>query len=304
VAITVSAIIPTYNRASYVSSAIESALDQGPNVEVIVVDDDSTDNTRDVVGQFEHVRYIHQPNGKEGAARNTGAAQARGDYFAFLDSDDYWLPGKLVADIQRFEAADRPAVVYSRAENIDERDRSLGVRNLQTPQSDIFWALAREAFMPMSTVAVRADAFRACGGFNPDPRLSGTADWELWLRLSARWPVGFVDQARTRIRVHPSSMLADPRYMEPAMLAGVDYALADPIVRQRVAGRAGFVRACMYVTLALHAYRHRRRARSLTWLARAFAAWPAQLSDPRFLGALSRAVLGPSVVASLRRASI
>jgi hypothetical protein len=299
----VSAIIPTYNRAGYVGRAIESALDQGANVEVIVVDDDSTDNTRDVVGSYSKVRYIHQPNRKEGAARNTGAAAAQGEYFAFLDSDDYWQPGKLDADLERFEQPDRPALVYSRALNVDEHDRPLGIRRLQTPQGDVFWALAREAFMPMSTVAVRADAFRACGGFNGDPRLSGTADWELWMRFAARWPVGFVDLDKTRtcIRVHASSMLADPRYMEPAMLAGVDYALADPIVSRRVGGRAGFVRACMYVTLALHAYRHRRRARSLMWLARALGAWPAQLGDPRFIGALGRVLLGRSLVTALRR---
>lgn len=301
----VSAIIPTWNRAEFVARAIQSALDQrladGAPVEVIVVDDESTDDTAEVVRSFPSVHYIRQANRREGAARNTGAAQASGTYFGFLDSDDFWLPGKLAGDVARFERRDRPALVYSRALNVDESDRTIGARHLRAPQGDVFWALAREAFIPMSSVTVRADPFRACGGFVEDPRLSGTADWELWLRLAARWPVGFVDQTRTCIRVHGTSMLADPGYMEPAMLSGVRYTLADPVVARRARGREGFIRASMYVTLALHAYRHRRRGRSAQWLARALVAWPAQVLDPRFLGALGRAAVGPSVVASLKR---
>jgi glycosyltransferase involved in cell wall biosynthesis len=304
VAVTVSAIIPTYNRAGYVGRAIRGALDQElteGEVEVIVVDDESTDNTADVVRAFPGVRFIRQPNRKEGAARNTGAAVAQGSYLAFCDSDDYWLAGKIAADVERFAAADRPALVYSRIRNVDELDRDLGVRELQAPQGDVFWALAREAFMPMSSVAVRADAFRACGGFVEDPRLSGTADWELWLRIAARWPIGFVDQTRTCMRVHSMSMLATPGYMDRAMIAGVEYALRDSVVARRAHGREGFLWACMYVTLALHAYRHRQRSRSARWLARALLAWPAEIVDPRFVGAAARTVLGPNIVGSFKR---
>src|SRR4029077_14296153 len=153
-------------------------------VEVIVVDDESTDATPEVTAEFgTRIRYLRQANRREGAARNAGAARALGAYFAFLDSDDYWLPGKLAADLSRFEQPDRPALVYSRGRNVDTLDRTIGERQLPTPQGDIFWDLAREAFMPMSSVAVRADAFRACGGFTEDRDLSGTADWECWMRL-------------------------------------------------------------------------------------------------------------------------
>jgi len=301
--VTVSVIIPTYNRADYVGKAIQSALDQQPAPEVIVVDDESTDNTEEVVRRFDNVTYIRQENRREGAARNSGAARASGTYLAFLDSDDFWLPGKLAADSARFEQPDHPALVYSRALNVNERDAVIGARTLPSPEGDVFWALAREAFLPMSSVAVRADAFREIGGFVEDRQLSGTADWELWLRLTARWPVGFVDQTRTCVRVHGGSMLGHPEYMEPAMLAGVRHALADPVVAQRTRGREAFVRASMYVTLALHAYRHRRRTRSARWLARALAAWPAEALDPRFLGAVVRAAVGPTVIGSLKRRS-
>jgi glycosyltransferase involved in cell wall biosynthesis len=301
----VTAVIATYNRADLVQQAIRSALEQrvaGGEVEVIVVDDASTDNTPEVVAGFgPAVRYVRQArNQREGTARNAGVRMASGAYCAFLDSDDFWLTGKLAADVARLEATDRPALVYSRALNVGATGEHLGVRALRNPQGDVFWALAREAFMPMSSVAVRTDAFRACGGFCEDRDLSGTADWELWMRLAARWPVGFVEQTATCIRVHAQHMLADPAYMERAMLAGVRHALADPAVAARARGRERFIQACMYVTIALNAYANGRRKRSWQWLARAVATWPPQLADPRFVGAAGRALLGPAAVRRLK----
>jgi glycosyltransferase involved in cell wall biosynthesis len=307
VTVVFSAIIPTYNRAGFVARAIESALEQRlpvapAEVEVIVVDDESSDATPEVAASFgSRITYLRQANRREGAARNAGAARASGTYFAFLDSDDYWLAGKLAADLARFEQSDAPALVYSRGRNVDPADRLIGERRLSTPQGDVFWNLAREAFIPMSTVAVRADAFRTCGGFIEDLDLSGTADWELWLRLAARWQVGFVDLVGTCIRVHERNMSADPRYMERAMLAGVRHALADPVIAKRARGRERFIRACMYVTIALNAYANRRRRRSWVWLARALATWPPQLLDARFSGAVARALVGPILASRMRR---
>jgi glycosyltransferase involved in cell wall biosynthesis len=300
-----SAIIPTYNRANFVGRAIDSALHQQlpaqGTVEVIVVDDESTDSTPEVAARFgERITYLRQPNRREGAARNAGAARASGTYFAFLDSDDYWLPGKLAADLNRFEQPDKPALVYSRGRNVDPVGRLIGERRLYTPQGDVFWSLAREAFIPMSTVAVRADAFTACGGFVEDRELSGTADWELWMRLAARWTVGFVDRVGTCIRVHERNMSADPGYMERAMLCGVRHALADPVIAERARGRERFIQACMYVTIALNAYTNRRRRRTWLWLARALATWPPQLLDARFSGAAIRALVGPTFATRMR----
>src|SRR5947209_12509502 len=101
------------------------------------------------------------------------------------------------------------------------------------------------------------------------------------MRLAGRWPVGFVDQTATCIRVHARNMSSDPRYMERAMLSGVRYALADPVIAERARGRERFIRACMYVTIALNAYTNGRRARSWIWLARALFSWPPEVFDTR-----------------------
>ena len=157
-----SAIIPTYNRAMYLAHAVQSAIDQSVaavgSVEVVVVDDESTDNTPEIASSFgDRILYLKQANRREGAARNAGASRASGTYLAFLDSDDYWLPGKLARDLVRFGQPDRPALVYSRGRNVDPFDRPIGERHLNNPQGDVFWPLAREAFMPMSTYTTLRD---------------------------------------------------------------------------------------------------------------------------------------------------
>lgn len=304
VTVLVSAIIPTYNRANFLLEAINSALDQslpGGDVEVIVVDDGSTDNTPELVGSFGPLlHYLRRPNGREGAARNTGAQVATGKYLAFLDSDDYWLPGKLAGDVARMQRSDEPVFVYSRAINVTAANEPLPSRLHAAPEGDIFWQLARKAYVPMSSVTVRADAFRLCTGFQEDPALSGTCDWELWMRMAARWPVGFVDQLLTCIRVHKRNMLSDPALMERSMLTGLKYALADPVVAERARGRAQVVRSWVYIAIALNAYANGRRVRSWRWLANSLLVWPPQALDPHFWGALARTLLGPNGVHRVR----
>ena len=111
--LSISVIIPTYNRAHLVGRAIQSALSQcEPGDEVIVIDDGSTDGTREVVAPFgSRVRYQHVTNGGCGRARNIGLSVARGDLVAFLDSDDEWFPGKLM--LQRRLMRARPEVLFS-----------------------------------------------------------------------------------------------------------------------------------------------------------------------------------------------
>ncbi|MBD3243330.1 MAG: glycosyltransferase [Chitinivibrionales bacterium] len=111
----ISVVIPTYNRRSYITEAIDSVLAQTyDDYEVVVVDDGSTDGTREALEQYAHaIRYVYQENAGCAAARNTGLEHARGRWIAFLDSDDVWLPDKLAtqaADLQHFPAANAHAL--------------------------------------------------------------------------------------------------------------------------------------------------------------------------------------------------
>jgi glycosyltransferase involved in cell wall biosynthesis len=112
----ITALIDTYNYARFIGNAIESVLAQDfppEQMEVLVVDDGSTDNTREVVARFgARVRYLHKPNGGQASALNLGFAEARGEYVALLDADDVWLPGKLRRVVETFDAHPDAGMVY------------------------------------------------------------------------------------------------------------------------------------------------------------------------------------------------
>ena len=126
---TVSVIIPTYNRAHLVDRAIQSVLNQTyKDFELIIVDDGSTDNTEDIIKEFqkkdERIKYIrHEENRGGSAARNTGIKAAKGEYIAFLDSDDEWLPIKLGRQISEFTNKSKIALVYTGRIIIEEGER-------------------------------------------------------------------------------------------------------------------------------------------------------------------------------------
>lgn len=127
----VSVIIPTFNREQLLPRAINSVLRQmGPEDEVLVIDDDSTDNTAAVVARYEHVRYLRKPHGGAGAARNLGIDESRNPLIAFLDSDDEWLPGKITLQRRLMEALPSTAYCFSDFRVID-RDGNTYPRYLQ-----------------------------------------------------------------------------------------------------------------------------------------------------------------------------
>ena len=124
---TVSVVIPTYNRALMVKEAIQSVLDQTySDFEIIVVDDGSTDDTREVVTAFaDKVRYVFQENSGRSNARNRAIHMARGRYIAFLDSDDLYMPHKLDMQVACMEKVPEFGMVYSTAVCIDEQGNDL-----------------------------------------------------------------------------------------------------------------------------------------------------------------------------------
>ncbi len=125
-ALSISTVIPTYNRAALIPRAVESALGEArPGDEIIVVDDGSTDDTESAVAPYEgRIRYVKIPNGGAGGARNRGVREARGDLVAFLDSDDEWMPGKL--ELQRTLLEARPDILFCFS-NFCVRDADGGV---------------------------------------------------------------------------------------------------------------------------------------------------------------------------------
>ncbi len=184
----VSVVIPTYNRAHVISAAIKSVLEQSfRDLEVIVVDDASTDGTEGVVRSLDdgRVRYIrHEENKGAPAARNTGINAARGQYVAFQDSDDEWLPGKLQKQMEAFrDAPPEVGVVYSGFWRIKNGGKTyIPSGGVKKKEGNILKELFRGNFVATPTMVVRKRCFEKAGMF--DEHLPRLQDWELVIRLS------------------------------------------------------------------------------------------------------------------------
>lgn len=198
----VSVIIPTYNRAGMVPLAIESALAQEyPDLEVLVVDDGSTDATADVVRRFP-VRYVRQANRGIASARNRGLHLATGDLVAFLDSDDLYLAGRLRDQVPYFLRWPETVLVYSWFSIRDQGGRVCPGRRCRLSGSIGRELLGKSMEGPLATatVMVRRDAVLVIGGFDEDFQLA--EDTDLWCRLARTGSVGLVPKVVAEIRPH------------------------------------------------------------------------------------------------------
>ena len=206
----VSVVIPTRDRADHVLDAVASALgQQDVTVEVIVVDDGSTDHTPQLLAAIDddRVRVVRQEPGQGVArARNLGIAQARGEWIAFLDDDDLWAPGKLRTQL---DAAARVngALAYGAAVVVDDRHAVLQLSAAPAAAGLGRDILARNVIPGgCSNLIARTELVRRVGGF--DDRFSMMADWDLWIRLAQVAPAGGCDDVLVAYRRHDQTMVA------------------------------------------------------------------------------------------------
>ena len=204
----VSVVIATYNMGEYVAQAVSSVLGQ-PNVdlEVVVVDDGSTDATREVLREFlgdPRVRVIQQENQGQPQAKNTGIRATRGRYIAFCDADDYWLSNKLAVQLPLFEKNPKVGVVYSRVFKLHQ-DHSMHERvEHLLYRGDILKKLFVRNIVPFGTAVVRRECFEQLGVF--DESIPMGIDWDLWLRFAVRWEFDFVPEPTYVYRVWHGQM--------------------------------------------------------------------------------------------------
>jgi glycosyltransferase involved in cell wall biosynthesis len=205
----ITAIIPSFNSGRFVVQAVESVLAQTyGNVETIVVDDGSTDDTADRLAAYlGDIRYIRQPNGGLSRARNRGMEEARGEFFAFLDADDMWLPEKLL--LQWECLADQPdaGLVHTDTcrlyESTGERVYVPGgaERFCGTCYTEFFWGHS----VTPSTVMVSRQCIDEVGGFDESIRRPSTQDLDLWIRIARNCPLAYVDKPLVLYRYHATN---------------------------------------------------------------------------------------------------
>jgi len=272
--IRISAIIPTYNDAGRLRCAIASVLAQTePPVELIVVDDGSTDDTRAVAASFgDRVRYVHQANQGPSAARNTGIRISTGDYIAFLDSDDSWLPEKLARQREAFTAAPESALCYTGVRWVNEQDGSHQDQEANDPAA-IWPALRFHNCITgsASAVCVKRDCLDSIGGFCE--QLTAHEDWDVWFRIARRHPVTAVREPLTVINVRPESISVDVERMQRNMELFLNRTPLEGLTGiSRVVWRQRFYSVELF-RLAMM-LRTRRQPGELRYLLRSIAAWP------------------------------
>ena len=228
----VSVVIPVFNGASYVAKAVQSVQDQTMrDVEIIVVDDGSTDGTQEILMELERaatdIRMVSQEHQGSSVARNTGIERARGDFIAFLDCDDVWLPEKLAKQLDYFEKHPEVGLVYTDLEIVGED----GVIHERVSARDCREPMAR-AFVDghgteMSSSLVRSDIVRKAGGLNPAIYFT-REDLDFFIRVYRMTEFGCVDEALVRkLRHAPRATFFDFERHRDLDLSGYERFLDD-----------------------------------------------------------------------------
>jgi glycosyltransferase involved in cell wall biosynthesis len=252
----VAIVIPAYNQAHYLGEAIRSALAQTyADLAVIVVDDGSTDPTREVVESFNDPRitYVYQENAGLSAARNTGIRRTNSPYISFLDSDDLFLPEKLSLLVPLLEKDAEIHLAAGQAVVIDEKGRrreKQSENKIPDPSSRFL------LYNPLhvGSVLLRRACLEKIGLFDED--LRAYEDWDLWLRLlRAGYRIAWIDQPVSLYRFHEAQMTRDGTRMRTASLAVLNKTFRDPKLPEAWRTLEDLAYSHSYLRSAAQAYR-------------------------------------------------
>ena len=190
----VSVIIPTYNRAYCIERAVNSALSQTyHDYEIIVIDDGSTDTTRDILKKYDHrITHIYQPNRGISNARNHGIRLSKGKYIAFLDSDDTWIPEKLAIQVKLLEDDSKLGIVCSKMIILDNLGNECGIKPEDRTGNNFKELIEIGGDLPTSSVMTRRECFDKVGMF--DESLAMMEDFEMWVRIASQYDIYFFNE--------------------------------------------------------------------------------------------------------------
>ena len=223
----VSVIIPVHNTERYLGEAIESVLGQTqPPAELIVVDDGSTDGSAAVARRYEAVRYVYQENAGQPAALNNGVCAASGDFLAFLDADDVWVPDKLAVQLGALAAEPTVDMVFGQAQQFVDADAPPEVAARFRAEREIL-----PAQLP-SAMLIRRAAFERVGEFRSDWKLGNVVDW--YARATEAGLVSrMLDRVVYRRRIHGGNISITAQKSQSDYLAVIKAALDRRRAQQR-----------------------------------------------------------------------
>lgn len=284
-----SIIMPTFNRAAFIGRSITSVLEQDFSAwELIVVDDGSEDNTKDIVGAFvdERIKYHFQQNHERAAARNAGSALSTGHYVTFLDSDDIFYNGHLTTAVEVMEKHSRPEIFHLGYE-------LKGYSDTETFKIDFFPAVGNDELVNGNSLScqgvfLRADIAREYK-FNPDRELSGSEDYELWLRLASRFPIHCDNRITSAVIQHNarSVVSTSPEKLVRRIALLEQYLGSDEAFRKQFGGKIRVIRSNLQIYISLHlALMENQRSNAIRHLVKAVAISPLAVTRRAFYGAL------------------
>lgn len=226
----VSVVIPNYNYGRFLAAAISSVLAQTySNIEIIVVDDGSTDNSIEVLQRFgKQIKWFGQKNMGVSCARNRGVAESSGEILAFLDSDDLWIPQKLEKQIEVFESDKSVGLVHCGYVDIDKSGNLLEehTNGMAGWVAEEMIRFQRAVILGSgSAAAVRRDIFENIGGF--DPNTAPVEDWEFGFQTARHYKIGFVPEVLMKYRQHGSNSHLNIKRMERAFLGAYNKVFAE-----------------------------------------------------------------------------
>lgn len=288
-----SVIIPAYNRENYVLKAIYSLLSQpSDGLEVIVVDDGSTDNTERVVHSIKDTRlsYIKIINSERGAARNVGIKAAKGLYVTFLDSDDF-VYGNYFSEFMIFtDKMNLPQVFHMNYEIISDDGKKLRRDTNITPIND---KLVYGNYLSCAGVFIKRDVALK-NLFNENRLLAGMEDWELWLRLASKNKIEYHPVVTSCLVQHGSrSVISDDSERLISKVEGfLKVVLQNDEVMTYYGNKENILKSSSYSYLSLHlALTKRNRVKSIAYLVKSLGFYPATIFSRRFFAILKHLLI-------------
>ncbi len=285
----VSIVIPTYNREKIICKAIDSALSQTcKNLEIIIIDDGSTDNTKAVLEKYgSRLNYFYQDNKGISGARNTGINRSSGDYIAFLDSDDYWLPDKLEKQIALFLKYPEFGMVACQCASIGA-DGQFRQKNRPGKSGSVLLDLFKKNFIRTSSAVIKSECFLKSGLF--DENLKECEEYDLWLRIAAHYQVGFINEPLAVYTDNPKGASTDSlrgrlyrlQVLEKEYLKEI---IPEKIYKKRIAD------TCHYI--GRHWAKRGGRAESLSFLKKAQELNPLYIKNIFYLILVSFGFISP-----------
>jgi glycosyltransferase involved in cell wall biosynthesis len=305
---TISVVIPTYNRAEYLRQALDGVLAQTfKDYDIIVVDDNSTDGTKELVASYgANVRYICQENKERGAGRNNGVKNSESEYIAFLDSDDMWLSNHLEVCLEALKQDRDAGLSFSGSYIVDENGNiisKMGLRPFNGYVLRDIVAAYSSGGCNASSCLIRKKVFDRAGYFSEDRDLSGSEDWEMWARLSSYTKFVWTGKYTAKIRFHTLKSSINADKMAKSMKMALDLLYDNSDISPKIEDLRDRAYSRLYTVTAINYYAAGDMGTARRYIKEAVKIHPASLFTNRYIMyTFLRSLLGRGITSKIRAA--